>query len=127
MIIATGTGRLTRDPEQRQAGQTNITNFTVAFNSTRKNKDGEYDTTFVRCTAFGRQGDMIMNSFQKGQSISVAGELKTSSWTDRQGQERQSVELTVSNFSFVPRDKYQGQAPQQQNEEVEVTDDDLPF
>jgi single-strand DNA-binding protein len=126
MIIATIIGRLTRDPEQRQAGQSNITNFTVASNSTRKNKDGKYDTTFVRCTAFGRQGDVIMNNFQKGQPITVAGEFNMRSWTDREGQERQSAELTVSNFSFVPRDKYQGQAPQQ-NEEAEVTDDDLPF
>lgn len=48
MISATIIGRLTRDPEQQQVGQYNVTRFTVASNSTRKNREGEYDNTFVR-------------------------------------------------------------------------------
>lgn len=127
MISATIIGRLTRDPEQQQAGQYNVTHFTVASNSTRKNRDGEYDTTFVRCTVFGRQGDVIAQRFQRGQPIIVSGELSTSTWQDKQGQERTSTELNVQNFSFAPQDKFQSQTPAQQGQEEEITDDDMPF
>lgn len=127
MISATIIGRLTRDPEQQQAGQYNVTHFTVASNSTRKNRDGEYDTTFVRCTVFGRQGDVIAQRFQRGQPIIVSGELSTSTWQDKQGQERTSTELNVQNFSFAPKDKFQSQVPAQQGQEEEIADDDMPF
>lgn len=126
MISATIIGRLTRDPEQRQAGQYNVTNFTVASDSTRKNKQGEYDTTFVRCAVFGRQGDVIAQQFQKGRPIIVSGELSTNEWKDQQGNQRQSFEMSVQNFSFVPRDYSQEQA-QQEQQVPEVTDDDMPF
>lgn len=126
MISATIIGRLTRDPEQQQAGQYNVTHFTVASNSTRKNRDGEYDTTFIRCAVFGRQGDVIAQQFQKGQPIIVSGELSTHEWQDQQGNQRQSFEMSVQNFSFVPRDYSQEQA-QQEQQAPEVTDDDMPF
>lgn len=127
MISATIIGRLTRDPEQQQAGQYNVTHFTVASSSTRKNRDGEYDTTFVRCTVFGRQGDVIAQRFQRGQPIIVSGELSTNTWQDKQGQERTSTELNVQNFSFAPQDRFQSQSPAQQGREEEITDDDMPF
>ncbi|MEE6636924.1 MULTISPECIES: single-stranded DNA-binding protein [Limosilactobacillus] len=126
MISATIIGRLTRDPEQRQAGQYNVTNFTVASDSTRKNKQGEYDTTFVRCAVFGRQGDVIAQQFRKGRPIIVSGELSTNEWQDQQGNQRQSFEMSVQNFSFMPRDYSQEQA-QQEQKVPEVTDDDMPF
>ena len=126
MISATIIGRLTRDPEQQQVGQYNVTHFTVASNSTRKNRDGEYDNTFVRCTVFGRQGDVIAQRFQKGQPIIVSGELSTSTWKDKQGQDRTSVEMSVQNFSFTLQDRFQNQSLGQGRDE-EVTDDDMPF
>lgn len=126
MISATIIGRLTRDPEQQQAGQYNVTHFTVASNSTRKNRDGEYDNTFVRCTVFGRQGDVIAQRFQKGQPIIVSGELSTSTWQDKQGQTRTSVEMSVQNFSFTLQDRFQNQSLGQDHVE-EVSDDDMPF
>lgn len=126
MISATIIGRLTWDPEQQQVGQYNVTRFTVASNSTRKNRDGEYDNTFVRCTVFGRQGDVIAQRFQKGQPIIVSGELSTSTWKDKQGQDRTSVEMSVQNFSFTLQDRFQNQSLGQDHVE-EVSDDDMPF
>lgn len=126
MISATIIGRLTRDPEQQQVGQYNVTHFTVASNSTRKNREGEYDNTFVRCTVFGRQGDVIAQRFQKGQPIIVSGELSTSTWKDKQGQARTSVEMSVQNFSFTLQDRFQNQSLGQDHVE-EVSDDDMPF
>ena len=126
MISATIIGRLTRDPEQQQVGQYNVTRFTVASNSTRKNREGEYDNTFVRCTVFGRQGDVTAQRFQKGQPIIVSGELSTSTWKDKQGQDRTSVEMSVQNFSFTLQDRFQNQSLGQDHVE-EVSDDDMPF
>ena len=126
MISATIIGRLTRDPEQQQVGQYNVTRFTVASNSTRKNREGEYDNTFVRCTVFGRRGDVIAQRFQKGQPIIVSGELSTSTWKDKQGQDRTSVEMSVQNFSFTLQDRFQNQSLGQDHVE-EVSDDDMPF
>ena len=122
MISAAIIGRLTRDPEQRQAGQSIVVNFTVASDGSRQDQDA----TFVRVAVWGKRGDFVTKYFHRGDPIFVSGELATSTYTTRGGEDRMQVELNASTVSFVPR------PPKSGNDQAMVGDDglsedDMPF
>ena len=53
-------GRLTRDPELRTTpGGIAVTRFTIAISEPYTNKNGERETNFINCVAWGRQADNI--------------------------------------------------------------------
>ena len=54
--------------ETTKVGKTNVTRFTVATNSFRKNKDGEYDqfTEYHTCEAWGSQSKYVSERITKG-------------------------------------------------------------
>lgn len=60
-------GRFTRDPEQRMmSNQTEFSRFSLACQSSYVNKDGERDTEFINCVAFGRTAETINRYCKKG-------------------------------------------------------------
>lgn len=104
MIFTGFDGRLTRNPEQGQTQQgTQYVTLTIATDSSRRNAQGNYATTFVRVTVWGNRGSFVLDHFMKGDPIFVAGELTMNSYQNRDGQERQSLEMTASNIGFVPQ------------------------
>lgn len=116
MIFTGFDGRLTRNPEQGQTQQgTQYVTLTVATDSSRRNAQGNYSTTFVRVTVWGNRGNFVLDHFMKGDPIFVAGELTMNSYQNRDGQERQSLEMTASNVSFVPQIPERNRAPRPQN------------
>lgn len=67
-------GRLTKDPETRSYNKSDgstgtMTVFCVAVDARFGDKTYYYD-----CTAHGRNGELIMAHFKKGQEIIVSGE-----------------------------------------------------
>lgn len=75
MIVTTITGRLTKDPEVRQAGNSNVVNFSVAVNTSAKDANGNYVTNFYECEWFGgKLGEQFALKAQKGTVVSVTGE-----------------------------------------------------
>lgn len=129
-------GRLTADPKLNQNGQVSITNFTVASDRSFKNKDGNRDTDFVRCTAFGKTAENLANFFQKGQMIIVYGRWQTGSYQDNNGNRVYTNELAVQGFEFdQTKQQSQPQQPQAQAYKPEpqsqapsnINLDDLPF
>lgn len=92
-------GNLTADPEVRQAGQQQVTGFTVASTprtfdrQANEWKDG--DALFLRCNVWRQMGDNVAASLQKGQRVIVQGHLKQRSWQDKEGNQRTSIELEV--------------------------------
>lgn len=91
-------GRLVADPELRhtQSG-TSVCSFRVAWSE----KYNENETKlFLSCTAWRGTGEMISKYFRKGKEIVVEGPLQTREWTDKDGQKRTSIEMTVSRAHF---------------------------
>lgn len=103
MISATLLGRLTADPQARQAGRSRVVNFNVACDSTRKDRNGNSIATFVRVAVWGHQGDFVERYFHKGDPIFVTGELFTEEYVDRNGAHRTALTLTAQNVTFVPQ------------------------
>jgi single-strand DNA-binding protein len=97
-------GNLTRDPQLKYLpNQTAVTEFGLAINR-RFTKDGEKkeDVTFVDCTSFGKQAEVIQKHFTKGKPIFIDGRLKFDSWEDKSGGgKRSKLSVIVENFQFV--------------------------
>ena len=94
-----GIGRLTNAPEMRNtASGTVITKFTVAVDSDRKKQNGERDTSFVRCVAFGKTAEFINNYLGKGKLVYVEGELHTRSYKDNTGATKYVTEIAVGKI-----------------------------
>lgn len=137
-------GRLCADPELRRT-QSGIAVCTFRVAWSKKYKEIE-TKLFLTCVAWRATGEFVENYFRKGQEIVVEGELSTSEWTDRDGNNRQTNELTVSQVHFcgrkgdthaspqtgqdAPSMGYQGQNGYQPGEFAAMGEDeeaDLPF
>lgn len=131
-------GRLTAEPELNTSGSTQVVRFTLASQRSFKNKNGDYDADFIRCTAFGQRANFIAQHFHKGQKMIVEGRWQTGSYTDQQGNKVYTNDLMVSNTEF---DESRSQGNQQQNNaqpnqpyggyqqggSIDIGDDELPF
>ena len=95
-------GNLTRDPQMKYLpSQTPVTEFGLACNRKFKTATGEQreEVTYVDCTAFGRQAEVINQYCTKGRPLFIEGRLKFDSWEDKNGGGKRS-KLTVVIESF---------------------------
>ncbi|MDF7673175.1 single-stranded DNA-binding protein [Acetobacteraceae bacterium ESL0709] len=96
-------GNLGRDPEVRstQSGG-KIVNLTLATSDTWSDKaSGERRerTEWHRVVIFNeRLGDVAERFLRKGRKVYIEGELRTRKWTDQQGMERYTTEVTIDRF-----------------------------
>lgn len=94
-------GRLTADPETRhtQSG-TAVCSFVVAVDRSHKDASGARQTDFIDCAAWGKQAEWFANWFEKGMAVVVVGELRTDTWTDKDGNRRKSTEIHADEITF---------------------------
>ena len=95
------TGRMTRDPELRttQSG-ISVTSFSIANQRNYKNGKGERDTDFFDVVAWRATAEFVTKYFVKGSLVTVDGRLETRKFTDKQGNERKTVEIIADNVFF---------------------------
>ena len=94
------TGNICHDLEVKTSGETKILNFTVAVRRKFKNKNGEFETDFIRCVAFNKQAEFITNYFKKGSPILIQGNLQTNTYETESGEKRTSFNVVVENINF---------------------------
>src|SRR4030042_586202 len=100
-------GNITRDPELRYiaSGQA-VAKLGLAVNRKYKTKEGEQreDTTFVDCTAWARQAEVICEYVKKGDPILIEGRLQYRTWEDKEtGAKRSKLDGVIENFQFLSR------------------------
>jgi single-strand DNA-binding protein len=136
-------GNLGRDPELRYTAQgTPVCNVSVASSTKRKDKNGEMQeyTTWFRLSLWNRLAENCSQYLSKGDQAYFEGELTVSEYIDRDGKDRHSLDVRVTDMKFVGNKlDDDGRAPartssrsaesynQQQKSEPELTDDDIPF
>lgn len=97
-------GNLGRDPELRYTPQGNaVCNFSVATNEKRRDKAGDLQdiTTWFRITLWGRQAENASKYLQKGRPVYIEGRLRLDEWTDRDGNPRQTLDVTATEMQFI--------------------------
>lgn len=117
------TGNLGKDAETRYtAGGEAIVNFSVAV------KAGYGDkaiTTWVRCSMFGKRGDAVAQYLVKGQLVGVTGEAALRGWKDKDGVEKQSLEVRVNDLTLLG--KSDGAKPASAPAQPAADFEDIPF
>lgn len=98
-------GNLASDPQLKEVGATKACDFTVACNRRWKAADGtqKEKCAFIRCTAWGRQAELIADRLRKGEPIFVEGELEQDEWTDKNGVKQSKTKIRVKEFQFMGR------------------------
>lgn len=99
-----GIGNLVRDPDLRFTPQgTPVCRFSIAMNRRYRDKSGNFvdDTTFVTVAAWSKLGELCARYLSKGSRVAVVGELRSSSWEDRNGGKRVSYEVRAENIQFL--------------------------
>ena len=94
-------GRLTRDPELRHT-QSNmaVASFSLAIDRDRKGPNGERQTDFIDCVAWGRQADFVSQWFTKGMLAIVVGRMQSSSYEDKNGNKRTKITVNCDEVQF---------------------------
>ncbi len=96
------TGRFTRDPESRMTQSTmEISRFSLACQNDFVSRDGERETEFINCVAFGRTAQTINRYCHKGQMILAQGRIRNSSYDGQDGNKRYTTDVVVDNFEFL--------------------------
>ena len=95
-------GRNVKDIELRQTSSgTSAVEFSIAVKRAFKNANGEYDSDFFNCVAFGKSAETISRYVKKGDMIGIEGRLQTRSYTNKEGRKINATEIIVENFEFL--------------------------
>jgi single-strand DNA-binding protein len=119
-------GRLTKDPETRQAGETTVTRFSIAVDR-RYKQDGGQAADFPSCVAFGKTADFITKYFHKGMKILLEGRIQTGSY-DKDGVKHYTTDVVADSVEFAESKKADDKQQQDADGWAEIPDDlELPF
>jgi len=141
-------GNLGRDPELRYTPQGSaVCNLSIATNEKRKDKAGEMQdvTTWFRVTLWEKRAETAAKYLTKGSQVYIEGRLRIEEWTDRDGNNRYTLEVHGTDMQFLGgggrQEEYSGEAGEtqfagpadsQRAEAAEFAppakaDDDIPF
>jgi single-strand DNA-binding protein len=139
-------GRLGQDPEVKYMPSGDaVANISLATSETWKDKSsGEKKeaTEWHRLSFFGKLAEIAGEYLKKGALIYVEGSIKTRKWTDKDGQEKYSTEIKVSEMKMLgskqegdsggSRDanngaRQQQPRPAQNRQSSSQQSDDIPF
>ena len=93
-------GRLTRDPEVRNSGETSVARYTVAVDR-RFKRDNEPTADFIPCVVFGRSAEFAEKYFRQGMRVSVSGRIQTGSYTNKDGVRVYTTDVIVEEQEFA--------------------------
>ena len=92
-------GRVTKDPEMRNANGTPVVSFTVACDRDCVS-GGEKKVDFIDIVAWRSTAEFVSKYFRKGSMIAIQGHIQTRMYEDKNGNKRKAVEVVADNVSF---------------------------
>ena len=97
-------GNITRDPEVKNLpnGET-VANCAIACNERWKSKDGtpQEKVEFINLVFYRRLAEIDGEYLKKGSLIYVEGKLSTRKWQDKEGNDRYTTEIIVSDMKML--------------------------
>lgn len=147
-------GNLGRDPELRYTPQgIAVCDFSLATNEKKRDKSGEMQevATWFRVTLWRNLAENAAKYLKKGSQVFIEGRLSMEEWTDRDGNNRQTLAVQGSDMHFIgsrgdaggdmPRDEpheaefagpasstsSSASAPPAESAKAAAADDDIPF
>lgn len=117
---------MTKDIEIRYTqNQKEVGSFDLAVNRNYKNANGEYDTDFFKCIAWGNLAKTIHTYTSKGSQIAIEGRVENRTYQAQDGTNRYVTEVVVEGVHLIDFKKNETAT----TEEVIGVDDfeQLPF
>ena len=108
-------GRLTREPEIRYSNgpeQTAVGRFTLAVDRRGQRQGNQQNADFIPCVAFGKKAEI------------VEGEIRTGSYTNREGRKVYTTEIYVSDIEFAESKAAAEQNQNRNDDQYGMTGDD---
>lgn len=105
-----------------------VTSFSVAV-TPRTQKSGEWadgETMWFRCFVWGDNAASAAVAIRKGQKVFVDGRFKVDSYVTKDGETRNSLEVTVEKYGVVPP-KVTEPIPAPVSKTTEEPADDFPW
>lgn len=102
----TVTGRLTRDPEVRQAGAQPVCRFSVACGrswTSKQTGNREERTTYFDCEVWGSRGESLARILRKGMQVCVSGSHESEARETQDGSKRTYWTLRVAEVVLPPK------------------------
>ncbi len=131
-------GRITKDLELRATpNNKSVCEFSLAVN--RIGSDG---TDFVNCQVWNKPAENLTKYQGKGSLIGVSGQLRVETYKDKEDKTRYKTYVLASNIEYLETKKQDNtpvEEPTQEpvneevdpftqfGQEIQLTDDDLPF
>jgi single-strand DNA-binding protein len=104
-------GRMTRDPELRHTNSgTAVASFALACDRDFKNQNGDKETDFIEVVAWRNTAEFVSRYFAKGRMAIVEGRLQVRSYTDKDGNKRNTTEVVADQVYFGDSKKEEGKA-----------------
>lgn len=129
-------GRLGQDPEVRTLNNGDLAgSFSLATSESWKDKAGQNQekTEWHNIIFYGKIGSRIQKYVKKGTMLYIEGSLQTRKWTGKNGVERYTTEIKLSELKMLGGKTESASAPAVQNNKGETivnattTDEDIPF
>jgi len=107
-------GRLGKDPElQVTPDGTPVTKFTLAVNRYSKTSSGERkeETDWFNVSAWRQLAETCEKYLHKGSKVYIEGRLTQRKYTDREGIQRTSIDVTINEMEMLdPKSASSGSA-----------------
>ncbi|VDG31494.1 single-stranded DNA-binding protein [Lactobacillus pentosus] [Lactiplantibacillus mudanjiangensis] len=134
-------GNVGKDPllNTTQSGM-QVANFSVAVRQTRPDDNGNYGTDWFRCSVWGKRAGTIGNYYHKGSHVTITGSFELGEYN---GNPQLGVNVTDfdlpdnSNNNRQNNEQRQNQNQHSSNDQqdpfrnsgdqIDISDDDLPF
>lgn len=95
-------GRITHDLELRTTPNgISYCNFQMAVDRRYQTKGEERKTDFFRVITWRQQAEFVTRYFRKGSMILIEGELQNDTYTDKNGNTVNSVQISADQISFT--------------------------
>lgn len=118
-------GRLGKDAETKQVGETSVTKWSIAVSEKYKNKKGEQveNTEWINMEAWGKTGQLVQEYMKKGSLGYFEGKFKTT-MTEKDGVKKYFTTIVVDTVQFLS--KSDTTAPQAYTETT-ISTGEIPF
>ncbi|MBQ1793696.1 MAG: single-stranded DNA-binding protein [Peptostreptococcaceae bacterium] len=127
------TGRITNKPELRKnEGGTCKCQFSIAVQRFGA-KEGTQDVDFINCTVWNKQAENLVKYQDKGSLVGIEGELRNDRYTDSEGNDRTFSNVLANRIEYIggkkeeKKEESKSDPFEEFSNEVELTDEDLPF
>lgn len=123
-------GRLTRDPELKDVGTTQICSFGLAVNRRFKRENSD-NVDFFDIDVWAKQGENCAKYLNKGSQVAISGRVEMQTWNDNDGNKKYKTKIVADEVNFLSsnnnEDKNENTKPSDSKPSNNSGEDELPF